>query len=77
MLNMVGGKDALGPIKDPVKKIKEIFDELSLQLNKDSINFSAELQKNIEFIVDKRLELTSEHVKIIMKEMIQNILGGW
>ena len=77
MLNMVGGKDALGPIKDPVKKkIKEIFDELSLQLNKDSINFSAELQKNIEFIVDKRLEeLTSEHVKIIMKEMIQKHLG--
>ncbi len=77
MLNMVGGKDALGPIKDPVKKkIKEIFDELSLQLNKDSINFSGELQKNIEFIVDKRLEeLTSEHVKIIMKEMIQKHLG--
>ena len=77
MLNMVGGKDALGPIKDPVKKkIKEIFDELSLQLNKDSINFSAELQKNIEFIVDKRLEeLTSEHVKIIMKEMIQKHRG--
>ena len=77
MLNMVGGKDALNPIKNPVKKkIKEIFDELSIQLNKDSINFSGELQKNIEFIVDKRLEeLTSEHVKIIMKEMIQKHLG--
>ncbi len=77
MLNMLGGKDALNPIKNPVKKkIKEIFDELSLQLNKDSINFSDELEKNIELIVDKRLEeLTAEHVKIIMKEMIQKHLG--
>ena len=38
--------------------------------------FPNKLQEDIEIIVDKRLEeLTSDHVKIIMKEMIQKHLG--
>ena len=38
--------------------------------------FTNKLQEDIEIIVDKRLEeLTSDHVKIIMKEMIQKHLG--
>ena len=77
MLNMVGGKTALDHIKVPVKKkIKEIFDELSSKLHDESSNFSNNLQKDIEIIVDRRLdELTPEHIKIIMKEMIQKHLG--
>ena len=71
MLNMMGGSKAL-PLKEPIKiKIKEVFDDLSLKIenNEDTIY---QLKENIENIIDKRLnELTPEHIKIIMKNMIQ------
>jgi uncharacterized membrane protein YheB (UPF0754 family) len=76
MLNMMGGSKALSPLKEPIKiKIKEVFDDLSLKIenNEDTIY---QLKENIENIIDKRLnELTPEHIKIIMKNMIQKHLG--
>ena len=75
MLNMMGGS-TLSPLKEPIKiKIKEVFDDLSLKIenNEDTIY---QLKENIENIIDKRLnELTPEHIKIIMKNMIQKHLG--
>ena len=77
MLNMVGGKKSLEPLKGPIKKkIKEVFDEISSTSIDNKEGFTIKLQEDIEIIVDKRLEeLTSDHVKIIMKEMIQKHLG--
>tara|TARA_X000000368_G_scaffold416112_1_gene409277 strand:- start:665 stop:1342 length:678 start_codon:yes stop_codon:yes gene_type:complete len=77
MLKMVGGKKALDPLKEPVqKKIEEVLNDISS--NKEGLNekFSDNLYNNIENIVEKRLdELTPEHIKIIMKEMIHKHLG--
>ena len=77
MLNMLGGKKALDPLKEPVKKkIKELFNDISLKNNDENFNPSEKLKEDIENIIDKRLEeLTPEHIKIIMKEMIQKHLG--
>jgi uncharacterized membrane protein YheB (UPF0754 family) len=77
MLNMLGGKKALDPLKEPVKKkIKELFNDISLKQNDENFNPSEKLKEDIENIIDKRLEeLTPEHIKIIMKEMIQKHLG--
>ena len=77
MLNMLGGKKALEPLKEPVKKkIKELFNDISLKNNGENFNPSEKLKEDIEDIIDKRLdELTPEHIKIIMKEMIQKHLG--
>ena len=44
--------------------------------NSDVYRYSEKLKEDIENIIDKRLEeLTPEHIKIIMKEMIQKHLG--
>ena len=69
--------DLLEPLKGPIKKkIKEVFDEISSATVENNEGFPGKLQEDIEIIVDKRLEeLTSDHVKIIMKEMIQKHLG--
>ena len=73
---MMGGSKALSPLKELIKiKIKEVFDDLSLKIenNEDTIY---QLKENIENIIDKRVnELTPEHIKIIMKNMIQKHLG--
>jgi uncharacterized membrane protein YheB (UPF0754 family) len=77
MLGMLGGKKALDPLKEPVKKkIKELFDDISFKKIDENLNPSEKLKEDIENIIDKRLEeLTPEHIKIIMKEMIQKHLG--
>ena len=77
MLGMLGGKKALDPLKEPVKKkIKELFNDISFKKIDESLNPSEKLKQDIENIIDKRLEeLTPEHIKIIMKEMIQKHLG--
>mgnify|MGYP001170384057 CR=1 FL=1 len=77
MLNMLGGKKALEPLKEPVqKKIKELFNDMSLNKIDEDFNLSEKFKEDIEDIIDKRLEeLTPEHIKIIMKEMIQKHLG--
>ena len=77
MLGMLGGKKALDPLKEPVKKkIKELFNDISFKKIDENLNPSEKLKGDIENIIDKRLEeLTPEHIKIIMKEMIQKHLG--
>ena len=77
MLNVLGGKKSLLPLKIPIeKKIKQVIDEISSNnLQKDN-NFSDLIEGKIEMIIDKRLsELTPDHVKIIMRDMIHKHLG--
>ncbi len=77
MLNVLGGKKSLLPLKIPIeKKIKQVIDEISSNnLQKDN-NFSNVIEGKIEMIIDKRLsELTPDHVKIIMRDMIHKHLG--
>ena len=53
-----------------------MFNDISLQRIDEHLNPSEKLKEDIENIIDKRLEeLTPEHIKIIMKEMIQKHLG--
>ena len=77
MLGMLGGKKALDPLKEPVKKkIKELFNDISFKKIDESLNPSEKLKQDIENIIDKRLEeLTPDHIKIIMKDMIHKHLG--
>ena len=77
MLEMVGGEKALLPIKDPlIKKLEKTVNDLI------SDNFNVEessttrFKEEIEEIIDNRLnELTPEHVKNIIKEIIHKHLG--
>lgn len=77
MLQMVGGEKALEPLKDPLKKkIKESIDELLIKNLQSDQSLRDKFQNEIELIVDSRLaELTPEHVKIIVKDMIHKHLG--
>lgn len=77
MLQMVGGEKALEPLKDPLKKkIKESIDELLIKNIQSDQSLRDKFQNEIELIVDSRLaELTPEHVKIIVKDMIHKHLG--
>ncbi len=79
MLNMVGGKESLNPLKEPItKKLKQIIDDLSLNsdFNLNNAENNKQFSKTIESIIDKRLnELTPTLIKKIMQEMIQKHLG--
>ena len=77
MLEMMGGEKALLPIKEPlIKKLeKTVNDLISNRLDsKDSL--TNKFKEEIEAIIDNRLnELTPEHVKNIIKEIIHKHLG--
>ncbi len=77
MLGMVGGKKALEPLKEPVKKkIKEVVEDVSNKIVEDNDKTAESVRKDLEEIIDQRLvELTSQHVKIIIKQMIHKHLG--
>ena len=77
MLGMLGGKKALEPLKEPVKnKIKEVIDDVSMRTLEDNDNSAKSVREDLEQIIDQRLnELTSQHVKIIIKQMIHKHLG--
>jgi len=77
MLGMVGGKKALDPLKDPVKKkIKEVIDDVSKTALEGSDKSAESVREDLEYIIDQRLnELTPQHVKIIIKQMIHKHLG--
>ena len=77
MLGMVGGKKALEPLKEPViKKIKEVIDDVSKKTLEASDKNAESIREDLEQIIDYRLnELTSQHVKIIIKQMIHKHLG--
>ena len=77
MLEMMGGEKALLPIKEPlIKKLeKTVNDLVSNNLNSEERSIN-KLQDEIEAIIDNRLnELTPEHVKNIIKEIIHKHLG--
>lgn len=79
MLAMIGGKEALLPVKEPMIKQLEITIEKTLQdigqaNNKGSIE--DKLKSEITNIIDQRLnQLTPESVKEIIQKMIKKHLG--
>lgn len=77
MLSMVGGKDALNPLKEPmILKISEFLNDF--QSNEFSIddNTVDNIKIKIEEIVNKRLnQLSPMDVKNIIEDMIKNHLG--
>ena len=85
MLAMVGGTDALTPLKEPFsKKIRKTLTEMvesksfsdALHEGINAKQISSDLLDNIESIVEKRLnELTPELVKQIIQKMIKQHLG--
>ena len=77
MLKMVGGKEALNPLKDPmIRKINGLFDEFKKNAEKNNHKSIEDIKINIENIVDKRLkELSPENVKIIIQKMIKQHLS--
>lgn len=79
MLAMVGGKQALEPLREPVtEKLKDIIADLASGgvSNNGSSDFTQSLIDKVEHIIDNRLnELTPEHVKKIVQDMIRKHLG--
>jgi len=79
MLAMVGGKKALEPLRDPVtEKLKDIIADLATEdkFSHENSDFTQSLIDKVEHIIDKRLnELTPEHVKIIVEDMMRKHLG--
>ncbi len=85
MLAMVGGVEALEPLKEPFcKKIRNTLTEMTesetfVEAIHEGINaqqISGDLIKDIEAIVEKRLdELTPDIVKQIIQQMIKAHLG--
>ena len=77
MLSMVGGKEALTPLKEPmIKKVKEVLHDIyTHSINKNDY-LSIEIKSKIEEIIENRLsELTSENVKVIVQNMIKKHLS--
>ena len=79
MLKMVGGKEALNPLKEPItKKLKQVISNI---LNDDSMslddkNLNDKLKFTIDGIVQKRLdELSPQLIKEIIQEIIREHLG--
>ena len=78
MLGMLGGKEALQPLKEPItNKLKDIINELAENKGDDSKgSFTENLIAKIEDIIDKRLaDLTPKMVKDIIQKMIRKHLG--
>ncbi len=67
MINLMGGKEVLAPLKEPViAKLQDIASELLAEFKDNSTkgDLAAILLEKIEHIIDKRLaELTPEMVK--------------
>jgi uncharacterized membrane protein YheB (UPF0754 family) len=85
MLAMVGGVEALQPLKEPfIKKMKSSLEELTrdeafialLREELEQPGVMAEMQTKVSAIIEKRLdELTPELVKEIIQKMIREHLG--
>lgn len=85
MLAMLGGAEALQPLKQPfIEKMQESMIEISqsdqvkqaLKEQLEQPSMMEDIQANIENIIDQRLnELTPKMVKEIVKTMIQQHLG--
>ena len=79
MLAMVGGKKALEPLRDPVtEKLKNIIVDLANddEIGRGNSDFTQSFFDKVQHIIDNRLdELTPEHVKKIVEDMIRKHLG--
>ena len=85
MLQMMGGEQALTPLREPfVKKLKTTLREMVesdrfkdvLRLGLDSHKIGRDIVSKIETIIDKRLnELTPKLVKEIVQKIIKVHLG--
>lgn len=85
MLAMVGGKEALQPLKEPfIEKMKTTIIDISQsdnfnELLKESLeqpSLLAEMQEKVSKIIEQRLnELTPQLVKEIVQNMIKKHLG--
>jgi uncharacterized membrane protein YheB (UPF0754 family) len=78
MLGMIGGKEALKPLKEPIiEKLKNIISQIaSDKANNPEDNFTDHLIEKIERMIDKRLaDLTPKMVKDIIQKMIRKHLG--
>lgn len=79
MINLMGGKEVLAPLKEPViAKLQDIASELLAEFKDNSTkgDLAAILLEKIEHIIDKRLaELTPEMVKRILENIIKEHLG--
>ena len=77
MLAMVGGRKALEPLREPVKqKMDEILADVMASATTDDDGLVDSLSEQIGHIIDQRLaELTPQHVKTIVEDMIRQHLG--
>jgi len=78
MLSIIGGRDALLPIKDPVvNKLKDIIkDKFDSTLNNNDNSISKDVKMGIEKVLNNKLdELNPEGIKIIIEKMIRKHLG--
>ncbi|WP_286234264.1 DUF445 domain-containing protein [Thalassotalea sediminis] len=85
MLAMVGGKEALEPMREPfIVKMKETVSDISksehfneiLRSQLEQPNVIAEMREKVSSIIEQRLnELTPKLVKEIVQEMIRQHLG--
>lgn len=78
MLNMVGGRKALEPLKEPVtEKLRGVVTELAAGGGDgEGGDFTGGLIAQVEHIIDQRLaELTPDKVKDIVEDMIRKHLG--
>lgn len=78
MLNMVGGRKALEPLKEPIiDKLKGVVAELASGAGAaEGGDFTDGLVHQVERIIDRRLaELTPQKVKTIVEDMIRKHLG--
>jgi uncharacterized membrane protein YheB (UPF0754 family) len=79
MLKMVGGKEALKPLREPITlKLKDMIFDLAAEraVGVGENDLTITLITKVEYIIDKRLEeLTPESVKQIVQDMIKKHLG--
>ena len=77
LLGMIGGKEALNPLKEPIKE--KLLMALSEQFETSSLNNNEEYEVvkiQLEKLIDDRLdEIGPQEVKIILKKMIDKHLG--
>lgn len=80
MLNMLGGRTALEPLKAPIiEKLKGVIADLASGKGgnvEGGGDFATGLVRQVEHIIDSRLaELTPHRVKTIIEQMIRRHLG--
>ena len=77
LLGMIGGKEALNPLKEPIKE--KLLMALSEQFETSSLNSNERyevVKMQLEKLIDDRLDEIGPHeVKIILKKMIDKHLG--